>query len=169
MTHITYRLTAKNRDQLRNPTLDNRVAYGLPFYQLVSKRSVDGQHQDVDRTPRGRVDQNKRGKEKVRSWCGQPSDRGRLKNRTELITEARSSSGVVTMRYILPDLCIIVCSQPRRYWNSHTIWEDHPAELTIPVPVTHPGTNRARRPITSLIRPMTLYHVLQQASHITAE
>jgi len=95
MTHITYRLTAKNRDQLRNPTLDNRVAYGLPFYQLVSKRSVDGQHQDVDRTPRGRVDQNNRGKGKVRSCCGQPSDRGRLKNRTELITEARFSSGVV--------------------------------------------------------------------------
>ena len=30
MTHITCRLTAKNRDQLRNPTLDNRV-YGLPL------------------------------------------------------------------------------------------------------------------------------------------
>ena len=25
--------------------------------------------------------------EKVRPWCGQPSDRGRLKNRTELNTE----------------------------------------------------------------------------------
>ena len=25
MTHITCRLTAKNRDQLRNPTLGNRV------------------------------------------------------------------------------------------------------------------------------------------------
>jgi len=25
MTHVTYRLTAKNRDQLRNPTLGNRV------------------------------------------------------------------------------------------------------------------------------------------------
>ena len=25
MTHVTCRLTAKNRDQLRNPTLDNRV------------------------------------------------------------------------------------------------------------------------------------------------
>ena len=30
------------------------------------------------RTLRGRVGQNDR-----RSWCGQPSDRGRLKNRTE--------------------------------------------------------------------------------------
>ena len=25
MTHVTCRLTAKNRDQLRNPTLDSRV------------------------------------------------------------------------------------------------------------------------------------------------
>jgi len=25
MTHVTYRLTAKNRDQLRNPTLGNRL------------------------------------------------------------------------------------------------------------------------------------------------
>ena len=30
MTHITCRLTAKNRDQLRNPTLGNRV-WGLPL------------------------------------------------------------------------------------------------------------------------------------------
>jgi len=47
---------------------------------------LDGQHQDMDRTPRGRVSQNDRGQrqmEKVRPWCGQPSDRGRLKNRTE--------------------------------------------------------------------------------------
>ena len=31
MTHVTCRLTAKNRDQLRNPTLGNRVGYGLPL------------------------------------------------------------------------------------------------------------------------------------------
>jgi len=46
-----------------------------------------GQHQDVDRTLRGRVNQSDRGQgqmEKVRPWCGQPSNRGRLKNRTEL-------------------------------------------------------------------------------------
>ena len=39
---------------------------------------LDGQRQDVDRTLRGRVNQNDRGQrlmEKVRSWCGQPSDR----------------------------------------------------------------------------------------------
>jgi len=34
MTHVTCRLTAKNRDQLRNPTLGNRVramSRSLPF------------------------------------------------------------------------------------------------------------------------------------------
>ena len=49
-------------------------------------RGLDGQHQNVDRTPSERVNQNDRGQEKmekVRPWCGQPSDRGRLKNRTE--------------------------------------------------------------------------------------
>jgi len=30
MTHVTCRLTAKNRDQLRNPTR-SVIAYGLPF------------------------------------------------------------------------------------------------------------------------------------------
>jgi len=48
---------------------------------------LDEQHQDVDRTLRGRVSQNDRGQRKmeiVRPWCGQPSDRGRLKNRTDL-------------------------------------------------------------------------------------
>jgi len=47
---------------------------------------LDGQHQDVDRTLRGRVNQNGRGQgqmEKVRPWCGQPSDRGRLKNKEQ--------------------------------------------------------------------------------------
>jgi len=31
MIHVTCRLTAKNRDQLRDPTLGNRVGYGLPL------------------------------------------------------------------------------------------------------------------------------------------
>ena len=30
--------------------------------------------------------------EKVRSWCGQPSDRGRLRNRTEQCTCSSNSS-----------------------------------------------------------------------------
>ena len=50
---------------------------------------LDGQHQDADRTLRERDNQNDRGQiyrpvEKVRPWCGQPSDRGRLKNRTAI-------------------------------------------------------------------------------------
>ena len=48
--------------------------------------SLDGQHQDVDRTLRGRLNQNDTGQrqiEKVRPWCGYLSDRGRLNNRTE--------------------------------------------------------------------------------------
>ena len=32
MTHVTCRLTAKNRDQLRNPTLGNRVWATFAFY-----------------------------------------------------------------------------------------------------------------------------------------
>jgi len=35
MTHITCRLTAKNRDRLRNPTLGNRVGLPLPFLRVV--------------------------------------------------------------------------------------------------------------------------------------
>ena len=37
MTHITCRLTAKNRDQLRNPTLGNRVWATLPTYLLTAE------------------------------------------------------------------------------------------------------------------------------------
>ena len=32
MTHVTCRLTAKNRDQLRNPTLGNRVWATFTFF-----------------------------------------------------------------------------------------------------------------------------------------
>jgi len=36
MTHVTFRLTAKNRDQLRNPALGNRVwATFFTFYIWV--------------------------------------------------------------------------------------------------------------------------------------
>ena len=53
---------------------------------------LDGQHQDVDRTPRGRVNQNDKGQglmEKERPCCGQPSDQGQLKNRTVQKLELR--------------------------------------------------------------------------------
>jgi len=35
MTHVTCRLTAKNRDQLRNPTLGNRVWATFTFFTIV--------------------------------------------------------------------------------------------------------------------------------------
>ena len=38
--------------------------------------------------------------EKVRPWCGQPSNRGRLKNRTELTSNSRSSSSLKS--FLLP-------------------------------------------------------------------
>ena len=44
MTHVTYRLTAKNRDQLRDPTLGNRlwaVFTFLPFCSTVDKILTD--------------------------------------------------------------------------------------------------------------------------------
>ena len=35
MTHVTYRLTTKNRDQLRNPTFGNRVLATFTFLLLI--------------------------------------------------------------------------------------------------------------------------------------
>ena len=61
------------RDNVRNNarrTQARKTTHGL-----------DGQYQDLDMTPRGRVSQNERERrelEKVRPWCGQPSDRGRI-------------------------------------------------------------------------------------------
>jgi len=42
MTHVTCRLTAKNRDQLRNPTLGNRVWATFTFYRTKLHVEVDG-------------------------------------------------------------------------------------------------------------------------------
>ena len=41
MTHLTCRLTAKNRDQLRNPTLGNRISatFSLPFLPFLGNSS----------------------------------------------------------------------------------------------------------------------------------
>ena len=69
---------------------------------------LDGQHQDVDRNLRGRVNQNDRGQgemEKVRPWCGQPSDRGRLKIRSELCIRGTSHGPVSVC------LCLSVTSR----------------------------------------------------------
>jgi len=46
MTYITCRLTAKNRDQLRNPTLGNRVWATFAFCR-IAQESVSVQHGDV--------------------------------------------------------------------------------------------------------------------------
>jgi len=62
--HEETRELPEERDNARNNarcTQERKATHGL-----------DGRHQDVDRTLRGRVNQ-------VRPWCGHPSDRGRLK------------------------------------------------------------------------------------------
>jgi len=41
MTHVTCRLTAKNPDQLRNPTLGNRVWATFTFYYGKLSASTD--------------------------------------------------------------------------------------------------------------------------------
>jgi len=54
MTHITCRLTAKNQDQLQNPTLGNRVwaAFLVVVYwhylELISQRQTPYQHHDME-------------------------------------------------------------------------------------------------------------------------
>ena len=56
MTHVTCRLTAKNRDQLRNPTLGNRewaTFTFFTFYSLGDKYSRNKLHGCVQRTLRG--------------------------------------------------------------------------------------------------------------------
>ena len=97
-------------------------------------QGLDGQHQDVDRTPRGRVSQNERTEimEKVRPWCGQPSDRGRLKNRTkqyDTINRGRISTSAVTPpsteeRSIVLSVSVCVCVLSVR---------DHISETTHPI------------------------------------
>jgi len=72
---------------------------------------LDGQHQDVDRTLRGRVNQNDRGQgqmEKIRPWYGQPSDRGRLKNRTESVSIARRQTLLIVASFLAYCLSAVV-------------------------------------------------------------
>ena len=42
MTHVTCTLTAKNRDQLRNPTLGNRVWATFTFFTGEGRESCGG-------------------------------------------------------------------------------------------------------------------------------
>ena len=41
MTHVACRLTAKDRDQLRNPTLGNRVWATFLSYRIVGTQKSD--------------------------------------------------------------------------------------------------------------------------------
>ena len=64
------------RDNARNDARCTQTRKTTPGW-TTSRRGQDS---------RGRVSQNGKGQrymEKVRPWCGQPSDRGLLKNRTE--------------------------------------------------------------------------------------
>ena len=82
---------------------------------------LGGQHQDVDRTPRGRVSQNDRGQilmEKVRPCCGHPSDRGRLKNRTVRFSQGSTFQAAAKLRRgFVVCLPLSVCYYAR--WDSN--------------------------------------------------
>jgi len=56
MTHVTCRLTAKNRDQLRNPTLGNRVWAIFTFFNA-----------DIRRRRPGRLGTSRTGRRQTRS------------------------------------------------------------------------------------------------------
>ena len=85
------RLRLRERDNARNIarcTKARKATHGL-----------DGQHQDVDRTLLGRVNQNDRGQgqmEKVRPWCGWPTVGSRTAKRTE--QESLKVMGNATIR-----------------------------------------------------------------------
>ena len=89
-----------NKTGAKRELLDTVRARKLAYYGCLEKEimqrtelctqarktthGLDGQHQYLDGTIRGRVNQNDRGQKymkKVRPWCGQPLDRGRLKKR----------------------------------------------------------------------------------------
>jgi len=70
-----------------------------------------------------RINQNDRGQglmEKVRPWCGQPSDRGRLKNRTEqnMTKSAKEGAGAETRTQTTQGVCVCVCVCCSRICNS---------------------------------------------------
>ena len=58
MTHVTRGLTAKNRDQLRNPTLGNRVCAAFTFLTLseaLSLNSAGAWHPNPRQSNTGRL------------------------------------------------------------------------------------------------------------------
>jgi len=58
MTHVTCRLTAKNRDQLRTPTLGNQL--WATFFYLSDAAGDDGPDDGLIVTERGRASVNLR-------------------------------------------------------------------------------------------------------------
>jgi len=86
---ISFLITSSHHEETRELLGERDNAKQINNVRCMQARKtthgLDGQHQYVDRTPRRRVNQNDRGHrqiEKVRQWCGQPSDQGRLNNRT---------------------------------------------------------------------------------------
>jgi len=67
-------MLSRNKENARN---DARC-----MQAMKAKHGLDGKHQDVDRWTGLSVEESIRMTEKVRTWCGHPCDRGRLKNRT---------------------------------------------------------------------------------------
>ena len=93
---------------------------------------LDGQHHDVDRTLCGRVNQSNRGQremEKVCPWCGQPSDRGRLKNRTEHVSErfivgscpCPGQTGVLLLRLSSQAMLYCLIVMPEWMWPDGSV------------------------------------------------
>ena len=68
MTHVTCRLTAKNRDQLRNPTLSNRVWATFTFF----RQSLSSLPTDVVSCLGGRVLGHRTTKDGCFMWHGDP-------------------------------------------------------------------------------------------------
>ena len=70
MTHVTRRLTAKNRDQLRNPTLGNRVWATFTYYSTTQVQSIWYRCKSCGNCSRDL----KRGNEVVSQWTGVSRD-----------------------------------------------------------------------------------------------
>jgi len=73
MTHVTCRLTAKNRDQLRNPTLGNRVWATFTYFLRLQNADRSGIRQREAGRVVGGPDQRRLRVE----TGGRQSDRGR--------------------------------------------------------------------------------------------
>jgi len=86
MTHVTCRLTAKNRDQLRNPTLGNRVwATFLPRSRIVIVKSALRPRRTVQYSTSSR----RAGRDKIAATRVHVVDENRVAKTLNLITRHR--------------------------------------------------------------------------------